>query len=94
MAKIFDGVYYDNVVTTQNDKSDDKVTADCTECGKTISGNEASTGNFKSHYKLKHSTKYKQLEDYLKSNQANKKVDKQPKITMAVQNVSNDMVSI
>lgn len=65
-------------------------------CGEVKKGNNSSTGNFKSHYELKHESEYKKLEIYLKESivpSVTKKMNHQPAINTALQIVSNDTVS-
>lgn len=59
--RILDGTFYSIV-----SNNDGKIEATCCECGDIRKGDISSTGNFKTHYKLTHPSKMKQLEDYLK----------------------------
>lgn len=67
--RILDGTFY-------SIKSVDKgiVCAHCLECGELRKGNISSTGNFISHYKLKHKEKVHILSAYLKSGKLDEKV--------------------
>lgn len=67
-AKIFDGKFY--VV----EKSfGGNIEAVCQTCGEVRKGNELSTGNFISHYKIKHSELLKELKEHTKPDNAKKK---------------------
>lgn len=59
--KIFDGKYYE----IQKDV-DGCIEAVCTTCKEVKKGNYLSTGNFFSHYKLKHHSKLQELKAYTK----------------------------
>lgn len=64
--KIFDGKYY----SIRSD-IDGYIDAVCIICHEVKKGNYLSTGNFFSHYKLKHYSKLQELKDHTKDN-ANK----------------------
>lgn len=75
--KFFDGKYF----SIQSDINGN-VEAICSECQEIKRGNFLSTGNFFSHYKLKHNSKLQELKEYTKEG---KKTPTQPTL--------NDMVS-
>lgn len=70
LPKILDGTFYS---TKENDKQneDGKIDAICTECNEPKKGHIASTGNFKMHYKMKHPSRFKDLENYLQKSAMN-----------------------
>lgn len=65
--KIFDGRFY-----VIEKLSEGNIEAVCKTCGEVRKGNEASTGNFISHYKIKHSELLKELKEHTKSEKAKK----------------------
>lgn len=73
--------------------------ARCGECGEVKKGNIFSTGNFINHYKSKHSSRVKALEDYLKKTGPENAVEnsntvRQPAITQCFsENVTGEIVS-
>lgn len=94
--KIFDGNFY----TIEQLAENGNIVAKCEDCGELKKGNISSTGNYKNHYKSKHSNRYIALENYLKEtklqNQAEKpKTDRQPAITQCFgENLTGEIVSI
>lgn len=70
----------------------------CTKCGENKKGDISSTGNFKRHYKTKHLSSFKELEDYTKATKhtsgSSTKSDgnRQTKMTEVIQNISPDSV--
>lgn len=89
-----DGTFY-KIIKRENDKID----AQCEECGEIKRGNIQSTGNFKSHYK-KHGTRKKELDEYLKQqnmvqaeNHIEGKSSRQPSIRETLPPVSEDKVN-
>lgn len=90
-AKILDGTFY-QVIT----EHDGRITAACTECKEVRKGSDSSTGNFKSHYKAKHSDRAKDLEKYLKEPDASVKFKsnlKQQSLTEVLSPASSENVS-
>lgn len=61
LPKILDGNFY-----TVTSSTDGKIEAKCIECNKIVKGSNASTGNFKIHYKT-HGASYQRLETYLQT---------------------------
>lgn len=59
--KILDGKYY-----TIRTESASTIEAICTMCQEIRKGNHSSTGNFLSHYKLKHSSMLAEVKKHLK----------------------------
>lgn len=59
--KIFDGSFF-TILKEENGK----IEAKCTECNEVKKGSSSSTGNFYRHYKSKHATRVKALEDHSK----------------------------
>lgn len=69
--------------------------AKCMHCDEIKKGDISSTGNFKSHYKLKHSKQVKALEEYLKSDTEVVKGARQSQISDAFPpKVNADIVSM
>lgn len=64
-------------------------------CDEVRKGNMSSTGNFISHYQLKHSSKLKEMRDYLK-NVANgtKNTSHQPTLTDVLRQAPNDVCKL
>lgn len=73
LAKIFDGKYY-----AVQSESGGSIVAACTQCHEVKKGNELSTGNFLSHYKLKHSSMVDEMKKYLKPEKEQKQMHNQP----------------
>lgn len=66
--KIFDGRFY-----VIEKSCGGNIEAVCKTCGEVRKGNEASTGNFISHYKIKHSQLLNELKEHTKSENVKKK---------------------
>lgn len=62
IPKILDGQFFD-IISNENGK----VVAKCKECGESKKGHLSTTGNFKSHYRMKHPVSLSKLTDYLSS---------------------------
>lgn len=68
LPRILDGKYF-TISNEDKDKDwfkDNKIEATCTICHELKKGNILSTGNFLSHYKLKHSDKLVEVKEYTK----------------------------
>lgn len=92
VPKIFDGTYF--TITSQ---SDEQIDARCSVCEEVKKGKTTSTGNFLTHYKLKHPNQFEKLKEYLKKSHNGaemneSKAAKQPPITEALQNTSTNSV--
>lgn len=61
VPRILDGIFF-SIVSNDNGN----IVARCVNCYENRKGNLKSTGNFKSHYRLKHSNLIGKLEEYLK----------------------------
>lgn len=73
-----------------------KIEARCTECNEVKKGHITSTGNFKNHYRIKHTSHMSSLETYLKG-KSDEAVDtqskpRQPTMTEFASNVNPDKV--
>lgn len=64
--KILDGNYFK--VLQGVDNTNKNIIALCTACNSEKRGSNSSTGNFLTHYRLKHKEIYTELVDYLNSN--------------------------
>lgn len=94
VPKILDGTYFS--ITSRND--DDHVEARCSECDEVKKGKLSSTGNYITHYRLKHKEKVEKLMQYLKKSIEefglnDTKTVKQAPINEILQNTSTDSVS-
>lgn len=92
VPKIFDGKFF--TITKQ---SDEQIDAKCSACEEVKRGKISSTGNFLTHFKLKHTDQFDKLKEYLKKShketQLNESKDvKQPQIAEAFQNTSTNSV--
>lgn len=89
--KILDGLFYEFVSRGVGDAIDVK----CTECGEIRKGVISSTGNYKSHYALKHPIRFKELENYLSSRGTPDAANlKQPGIRDALSPLTAEQVEI
>lgn len=75
IPRMLDGKYF--LITK---RENDKVTAVCTQCGKSRRGDIKSTGNFNDHYKNSHPLLAKEIEQYRKLKQDQNTPMKQPTI--------------
>lgn len=93
LPKILDGKYF--AVDSNNDG---KLLAKCTECNEMKKGYISSTGNFINHYKSKHPSQVKSLEEYLKKINVDKTNDRttnrQASIPEIVQGTSDERVCV
>lgn len=82
MPKILDGTFYTFIKDV-----DGVIYARCNECDEVKKGAISSTGNYKTHYKSRHKSKFPDLEAYLEK-------DKKPVDKKVVQQTSlPDMIS-
>lgn len=86
--KILDGTFYE--ILAENE--DGGIKAKCTECDEVKKGRCTSTGNFKSHYKLKHEARVKDLEKYLRESDASKPTLRQKDIPESISITSPKVV--
>lgn len=92
VPKIFDGKFF-----TITRETSEQIDARCSACEEVKKGKITSTGNFLTHYRLKHQEEFKNLKEYLKSSQNEKqpnesKAVKQPTITESFHSISTDSV--
>lgn len=69
--KILDGKYFK--VVQDADNTNKTIVAICTTCDSEKKGSNCSTGNFLTHYRLKHKEVYNELADYLNSQRVYKR---------------------
>lgn len=91
VPRILDGKYF-----TIDSIDKGKVVAKCTKCGETKRGHLTSTGNFKSHYKIKHFSDNNKLSEYLKGHteEAVKMKTSQPTLHPALRRIQNRQETI
>lgn len=88
-SKFFDGTYY--II-----KSDENggIVAECTQCHEIKRGHITSTGNFITHYKLKHCLMMDELRKYVKPDNGKRQLQSnQPTLTEIFQSTAPDIVS-
>lgn len=95
LPRILDGKFYSVVgeVGAPNEKGQILIDVLCHACNETRRGSTTSTGNFKTHYKLKHPDKFKDLEKYLNTGlMGNSSNLRQPPLEEVIQtHPSNDV---
>lgn len=84
--RIFDGKFF--IIEAQDDKTGN-VEAKCTACNESKKGNVASTGNFLSHYKKKHSSQLEELKQYIKSGKLPATPLRQPILEEVLQSITD-----
>lgn len=87
-SRIFDGEYY-----KVQREAGGNIEAECTQCLEIKRGNISSTGNFISHYKMKHKSILDDLKKYTKSESGkNSQQSTQPTLAEMFQSNSPDIV--
>lgn len=86
IPKIFDGKYYEHL--TEALDIDGNINPKCLTCNNNIKGNLSTTGNYYTHYRLKHPSLHPKLKLHSKTKN-DKKESKQPTIKEAIAQTSD-----